>query len=204
MRVQLPLIRGATVLVFERGKTHRRTDRGAHLRRNGVLVRAPVVLQPRLIRLGRFDLKRALLIRRVTELATHLRRAHQLLRAVTLTDHVAFDAIGVGVTTLAEQRDHLIFGDTVTGLDGVVSADIGKPSQAPTHPPARLFTLLGVVIREFLARHQRRVVRRCLACQVRVPAARSDLVNAHHERPPAPHEPPPGQPKGAAATRCSA
>ena len=111
VRVQLALIGCTSVLVFERGTTHGGADRGTHLGRYRVFVRASVVLQPRLVRLSRLDLEGAGLVLVVGELAAHLRGVQRLLGRVSLADQGCFDAVSVGVASLPEQRDHLLFRD---------------------------------------------------------------------------------------------
>ena len=87
----------------------------------------------------------------------------------------SLDLLGVWVTSLSEQRHHLRLGDLHS------NRKIRHTRKAASHPDARSFALLAVVVAEAPRTTLGGVVRSHLTGQIRVPVARRELMNRHHK-----------------------
>ena len=113
---------------------------------------------------------------RVTKRRTQPGCFLQLGRVARGAFGVRHDRLGVGVDALTEQVLHLRFSDDFTGAESI---GLTQPGQPRTHPHARPFTLLRVVVGEGLAVRLRHVIACDLLGQVGVTAAGRQLHQRH-------------------------
>ena len=86
------------------------------------------------------------------------------------------DGVGVRMPALAEQRPHLRLGD----IPG--HRKISQAGEAGAQPDAGSLALLAVIGREVAVPPMRGIRRRHLSGQIRIPIARGQLVQAHHDQ----------------------
>jgi hypothetical protein len=86
------------------------------------------------------------------------------------------DGGGVRMPTLAEQHLHLRLGD----IPG--HGKVSQAGEAGAQPDARSLTLLAVIGRQIAVPTMRGIRRRHLPSQIRIPIARRQLVQAHHDQ----------------------